>query len=425
MTSLSAQVRDRGYLPLTLSSHPVGSAQDLLIHVDPVTPGHTNEQVAELFSLKRQVQNLPVVHGERPMGLINRSLFHNMMAKPYYPELYSRQSCIAFMDKNPLVVETDTRIDTLMALAVQTGEKVFADGFIVVDGGCYRGVGQVLDLMRAMNELQARQHRQLVDSIDYASTIQSSLLKSSRQALNRSLPDRHWVLWQPRDTVGGDIFHCLTLEDGFLVSVFDCTGHGVPGAFMTLIAGAALERAIARHGHDDPALLLASMNRYIKQTLSQHDIAQRSQALPDNSDDGLEGVILRGYPSAGYVLHTGARMPLIHVRTEGEGQAEIIRSERCGVGYMATPSGQVWRNQRLEMAAGQRLYLASDGVIDQIGGPRRIAFGKKRLLQCLLDTRTLDMAGQKNAFMQCFIDYRGRQAPRDDLTLLALQWPDE
>ncbi|MBK1672052.1 serine/threonine protein phosphatase [Ectothiorhodospira shaposhnikovii] len=413
----------RSPVPEDLPRQPMASARDLLIPVDPVTPNHTNEQIARIFSLKRQVQNLPVVHGERPMGLINRSLFHNMMARPYYPELYSRQSCIAFMDKNPLVVEADTPIDTLTVLAVQTGEKVFADGFILVEGGRYQGVGQVMDLMRAMNDLLARQHRQLVDSIDYASLIQSSLLKSSRQALAHGFPDAHWVLWQPRDTVGGDIFQCINLADGFLVAVFDCTGHGVPGAFMTLIAGAALERAIARHGHDDPSALLASMNRYIKQTLSQHGASCQTQALPDNSDDGLEGVILRGFLHAGHVIHAGAGMPLIHIRPEGEGHGQVIRSERRGVGYAATPVDQRWQNQRLDLMPGQRLYLVSDGVIDQIGGPRRIAFGKSRLVQCLLDTRALDMAGQKDAFARCFTDYRGQQAQRDDLTLLALQWP--
>ncbi|MCG5513911.1 SpoIIE family protein phosphatase [Ectothiorhodospira shaposhnikovii] len=423
MTASPVQCQDGDNLPSALSRHFIGSAQDLLIHVDPVTPGHTNEQIAQIFSLKRQLQNLPVVHGERPMGLINRSLFHNMMAKPYYPELYSRQSCIAFMDKNPLVVDVDTSIDTLTALAVQTGEKVFADGFILVEDGCYRGVGHVLDLMQAMNDLQARQHRQLVDSIDYASLIQSSLLKSSRQALADRFPNAHWVLWQPRDTVGGDIFQCFNLADGFLVAVFDCTGHGVPGAFMTLIAGAALERAIASHGHDDPALLLASMNRYIKQTLSQHSASSRSSEHPDNSDDGLEGLIVRGFPDAGHVLHAGARMPLIRIRPEGGGHGEVIRSERRGVGYAATPVDHEWRNQRLDMAPGQRLYLASDGVIDQIGGRRRIAFGKKRLVQTLLETRALDMSGQKHVFMQAFNEYRGRQVLRDDLTLLALLWP--
>ncbi|MCG5516747.1 MULTISPECIES: SpoIIE family protein phosphatase [unclassified Ectothiorhodospira] len=399
-------------------------ARDLLVHVEPAHPDHTNEDIAARFAADRSLQNLPVTFGRRPMGLINRSLFHNMMAKPFYPELYSRQSCIAFMDKSPLVADAGLAIHQLTALAIQAGEKVFADGFILVEDGEYVGVGQMLDLMQAMTELQERQHRQLRESIDYASILQASLLKPSCQALKDALPERHWLCWRPRDVVGGDFYHFLPLSDGFLLGVFDCTGHGVPGAFMTLIAVAALERALAEQGTDDPAALLQAMNRRIKQSLNQQGDCDCSTRRLEDSDDGLDGAILRFYASSHQACYAGAHMPLFRVTQGAEPSCEQIKGDRAGVGYTGTHWDQAWGNQTLECHPGERLYLVSDGVIDQIGGDKRIAFGKKRLRQCLLETHHLTLPEQGRALEKALDDYRGEESPRDDITLIALALPD-
>ncbi|MGC9457894.1 MAG: SpoIIE family protein phosphatase [Halothiobacillaceae bacterium] len=395
-------------------------ARDLLIEAPSVTASYTNEAVMELFARNRSLQNLPVVHEGRPMGLINRALFHNMMAKPYYPELYSRHSCIAFMDKSPLLVETGESIQAVTAKAVHTGEKVFSDGFIIVEDGQYRGVGQVLDLMRAMMGLQARQHRQLMDSIEYASVIQHSLLKPSEQALGHSLTGAHWLVWRPRDTVGGDIFHVVEVEDGFLVALFDCTGHGVPGAFMTLITGAAFDRAVTRHGVDDPAALLGSMNRHIKRQLNQHE--SKGTDLMANSDDGLDGVIVRYWSEQRRLCYAAARQPLFHVSRleDGFAQCESHKGERHGVGYANTPADYQWHNHELGVDPGDRIYLVSDGVTDQIGGPRQIGFGKRRLKQFLAQSHKLGMREQKIAFEELFDNWRGSQPARDDVSIIGL-----
>lgn len=398
-------------------------ARDLLVHVEPAHPEHTNEDIAQRFAADRSLQNLPVTFGQRPMGLINRSLFHNMMAKPFYPELYSRQSCIAFMDKSPLVADAGLAIHELTSLAIQAGEKVFADGFILVDEGEYVGVGQMLDLMQAMTELQERQHRQLRESIDYASILQASLLKPSCQAMRDALPEQHWLCWRPRDVVGGDFYHFLSLPDGFLLGLFDCTGHGVPGAFMTLIAVAALERALAEQGADDPAALLQAMNRRIKQSLNQQGEGDCNTRRLENSDDGLDGAILRYFASTHQACFAGAQMPLFRLTPSAEAPCEQVKGDRAGVGYTATHRDQAWQNQTLECRPGDRLYLVSDGVIDQIGGDKRIAFGKKRLRQCLLETRHLSLPEQGQALERALDEYRGEESPRDDITLIALALP--
>ena len=393
-------------------------AGDLLIEARAVTPEFSNAEIMGLFAQKASLQNLPVLHDDgRPLGLINRNLFHSNMTKPYYPELYSQKSCITFMDKDPLVVEATVRIEQLTALAVEAGDKVFTDGFIIVREGKYQGIGQVLDLMHAMTELQARQHRLLMESIEYASVIQQSIMKPARLALENHYPDNHWLIWEPRDVVGGDLFQFIPTEDGFLAVLFDCTGHGVPGAFMTLIAESALEQAIAQHGNRDPAALLAAVNQHIKRVLNQH---ATSQGVRENSDDGLDGLIVRFDRDRHELTFASAHNPLLILDRAGDAPMRSFAGDRKGVGYASTPMDAVWQNQTIPIQAPSRLFMLSDGVIDQIGGAKRIAFGKRRLGDFLTGQRHTPMSEQADAFRTFFARYQGTEARRDDLTLLAL-----
>lgn len=391
-------------------------AGDLVIEARAISPDFRNEEVLALFGQQSSLTHLPVLMADgRPLGLINRNIFHSMMTKPFYPELYSQKSCITFMDKEPLIVEANLRIEQLTALAVEAGDKVFTDGFIIVQEGKYLGIGQVLDLMHAMTELQARQHRQLVESIEYASVIQQSLLKPSEIALEQTLPDNHWLIWQPRDVVGGDIFHFSQREDGFLAILFDCTGHGVPGAFMTLIAESALEQALNQLGDRDPAALMAAINQHIKHALNQHQDGNR-----ENSDDGLDGLILRYEHSQRQITYAGAHSVLYCLSIENDAPITLHTGDRKGVGYASTPLNFKWHNHTIAVDEPSRVFMLTDGVIDQIGGPRKIAFGKKRLTQFFTEQRQVGMPLQKQRFLEIFGQYQGTQTRRDDVTLLAL-----
>lgn len=391
-------------------------AGDLVIEARAISPDFRNEDVLALFGQQSSLTHLPVLMADgRPLGLINRNIFHSMMTKPYYPELYSQKSCITFMDKEPLIVEANLRIEQLTALAVETGDKVFTDGFIIVQDGKYLGIGQVLDLMHAMTELQARQHRQLVESIEYASVIQQSLLKPSEIALEQTLPDNHWLIWQPRDVVGGDIFHFSQREDGFLAILFDCTGHGVPGAFMTLIAESALEQALNQLGDRDPAALMTAINQHIKHALNQHQDGNRQ-----NSDDGLDGLILRYEHTRRQISYAGAHSLLYCLSIENDTPISLHTGDRKGVGYASTPLDFKWHNHSIAIDEPLRIFMLTDGVIDQIGGPRKIAFGKKRLTQFFTEQRQVGMSLQKQRFIETFGHYQGTQIRRDDVTLLAL-----
>jgi signal transduction histidine kinase/ActR/RegA family two-component response regulator len=121
-----------------------------------------NRMVLSIFNRRPDLVSLPVIdtNSQRPIGLINQSILMSSLAKPFYKEIYLDRSCLSFMDKDPLVVEVGTPLQELSILIAGAGEKVVADGFVIVSDGCYLGVGSVQDVLRVMAEVhQKHSHR--------------------------------------------------------------------------------------------------------------------------------------------------------------------------------------------------------------------------------------------------------------------------
>lgn len=398
-----------------------GFAKDLLMETPVASPDHTTEDVLQIFTENAGVVALPVVEGSQPIGLINRNLFMDNLAKPFRREVFARKSCIAFMDKSPLVVNQDTSLQDLSFMAVDAGSKALNDGFIITDDGAYRGVGTGYDLMRALSTLQAHKNRLVMESIDYASLIQKSYLRPFRVQMQAALSD-HFMYWAPRDVVGGDFYHFAHYADGYFAAVIDCTGHGVPGAFMTMIMATSLDQLLAEDNCRDPAALLGLMNATVKETLGQFGRKEVPTEASDEvlTDDGMDAAFLWVEPAQRRLVYSGARTP-VYLSLPGEDEIVQLDGDRKGVGYRDTPVGYRWTNQEIELPDACCVYLSSDGIVDQIGGERRIAFGKKRLKQLLHDHRHLPMAEQENAIVQAFLAYQGNEERRDDVTLFGFR----
>jgi serine phosphatase RsbU (regulator of sigma subunit) len=320
------------------------------------------------------------------------------------------------MDRAPLVVEASTPVELLVHRAVTWGAKVLKDGFITVQEGRYVGIGTGFALLEAMSSLEAEKTRQLMASIEYASMIQRSHLGPSDEALARAAPD-HAIAWEPRDVVGGDCYFFRQTPAGLFGAVLDCTGHGVPGAFMTLIALSFLDQQVGPQACD-PGETLAALDVHIKRVLGQ-DLGPAGLDRADHSDDGLDGVCLLLHADGGSVSFAGARLPLFLAR-EGAAEAAIFDGDRMSVGYHDTPPGHRWTTQRLPVRPGDLLAVATDGAFDQIGGPKRIGFGRRRLAALIGAHRGHPASTLPGAFRAAFDAWQGSEARRDDVTLFAL-----
>ncbi|GFM36561.1 SpoIIE family protein phosphatase [Desulfovibrio psychrotolerans] len=262
--------------------------------------------------------------------------------------------------------------------------------------------------LRNLNEAQARQH----ESIEYASVIQNAFLPA--EATLHELFAEHFLLWSQRDTVGGDAYWVRRARDGFFVAVVDCTGHGVPGAFMTLIVHSLFERLDTDALRADPAGVIGAMNRAIRGALAQ----DRANSL---SDDGMDCTVLFVDEAARTLHFAGARHSLFMLPAGihgGDGEGVEIRGDRCGVGYVRTPEDYVYTNHVLPLQAGTRYYCLTDGLTDQVGGANGLPFGKSRFLSFIRENGNVPLARQRTLLEATLKEYMGRETRRDDVTVL-------
>ncbi|MEH0875434.1 SpoIIE family protein phosphatase [Pectobacterium cacticida] len=399
--------------PITHSrSHIRGTpiARDLCIPLPNVSPDADNATVLQLFNQNKEWVSLPVVEEGRPFGLINRHIFLSQMSRPFYRELYDKKSCIAFMDKNPLIVDALAPLHDVANQTVITGDKSLTDGFMITENGRYIGIGLGIDLIKAVSDMHLRQHQQIMQSIEYASVIQAAMLTASTQTMSQTLTD--WCLaWEPRDCVGGDYYAFKTYPHGWLAVVADCTGHGVPGAFMTLIFSSALEQSLTQCGPMLPALLLQAINRHIKDTLGQRSEADQLSI----SNDGCDAMMVFYDMTRNTLTFSGARMPAFMLQ-RNTGQLMPLQCDRMGIGYTETPYDYQWSSYELPIQDNDIFFTTTDGLTDQIGGERRIMFGKRRLEEHLRHYQNQPMSELANQLLSVHKIYQGDQTRRDDLT---------
>ena len=414
----------RSFVPLSaIKPGTIPAARDIMIESPVVSPIQTNHDIHKIFAENPQLIGLPVVENEVAIGLINRNIFMDSIARPFHREVYGKKSCIAFMDKTPLMVEQGTSIQDLSFLVVDAGKKALNDGFIIVEKGLYRGMGTGHDLVRVVSNMQAQKNHIVMESIGYASVIQKSYLRSSRDDMNAALTD-HFMHWEPRDVVGGDYYYFSKFDDGFFAAIIDCTGHGVPGAFMTLIMASTLDHVLTHEKRQDPAGILSMMNKMVKVSLGQ--VSEKVESIigepveddEARSDDGMDASFLWFDMNRNVMTYAGAKTPLFVCSEKG---LAILDGDRKGVGYADTPMGFSWQNKEVALNKGDCVYVTTDGIIDQIGGKKNIAFGKKRLCELIESNRHLSMAAQRDAIMDAFYQYQGGHSRRDDITIFGFR----
>jgi len=265
---------------------------------------------------------------------------------------------------------------------------------------------------QAIENAQARLNEAfevISSSITYAARIQRSVLPDV--SILDAVTQDHFVLWEPRDRVGGDMYWVGAWGEGCLVILADCTGHGVPGAFMTLIVIGALERALKEVPAGKLGHLIARVHQFVQVSLGQH--YER-----DGSDDGLElgGIFFEmGAPQFTFV---GARFDLFQVI---DGEIYTVKGTKAGLGYRGIPYAQAYEEVKVPHETGAQLYLKTDGYTDQVGGENRRMFGNKRFKALLLEIQDCPMAEQKQRLEKALLDYQGAEGRRDDVSIIGFQ----
>lgn len=254
-----------------------------------------------------------------------------------------------------------------------------------------------------------RTNRNIVDSLNYARTIQEAILPNKMRFVE-SFED-YFVLYQPRDIVSGDFYWLDTRGSHLIFSVVDCTGHGVPGGFMSMMGNDYITQIITDNQVNSPAEALSLLNRRIQIALKQTEDSE--------SRDGMDLALCAVDTHSLQMEYAGANNPVYIIR---KGRIIILEPTKESIAGGGRTTDKTFELQLFQLQKGDQVYLFSDGYMDQFGGDRRKKMGYKRFRELLLKNSTLPMEKQKQKLIKFFNQWRGDIKQIDDICILGLRF---
>lgn len=264
--------------------------------------------------------------------------------------------------------------------------------------------------LREQKEIVEAQHEHITEGIEYAKNIQMAILPSEVE-LKEAFND-HFVLYSPKETVGGD-FYWMFQEDGIVwAAAVDCTGHGVSGAFMSMIGSDLLNQIVIEKRIREPELILAEMDKGIELAFAQ-------SAKEFESDQGMDVALVRIDTATNKVDFAGALRPIYAMH-----KGELIEHEgdRLAVSSSQNDEQKKFTRISIELSPGDTIYLSSDGFADQFGGPKGKKFMTRRLKDIITENHHLNMEDQRSAFKKALDEWKGTDFSQiDDIVIFGIR----
>lgn len=267
--------------------------------------------------------------------------------------------------------------------------------------------GSDITLRRQAEEKVRKQKESIESSIKYAKRIQNAVLPS-RERINNVLQD-HFIMFRPRDIVSGDFYWINEIGNKTYIVAADCTGHGVPGAFMSML-GISLLNEIINKGHCTKASeILNELRSRVKITLSQTGKDREAK-------DGMDMALCIIDKETLMMHYAGAYNPLYLVRNN-----ELItyKADRMPIGIYIREK-ESFTNYEIQLLEGDKFYIFSDGYPDQFGGEKGMKLSSKNLKQKIMSVQNLPMLAQKAAFENFFDEWKGKLDQVDDIVLIGI-----
>ena len=349
----------------------------------------------------------------------NDSIFSDQLAQKLFniqfsADQYKKQSEIErlALEQKALEQETARQRNFNIALAIAIGAVVLVLVLVSVNNKKVKRLNSQLkeqkDELAERNariedqqQLLLKQQKQIADSISYAQRIQSVLLPTDKEFA--SVFEDSFIYYKPRNVVSGDYFWQMDCEGFQVIVVADCTGHGVPGAFMSMLGICALH-GIVGHGEHDAGEILNQLRNIIKTLLRQ------TSADDSNPKDGMDIAILVVDRNQKYLEYSGGNIPLIYIR---DGELNEIKPSRNPIG--------VYRNEvpftstRLDLKPGDRIYLSSDGYSSQFREGDKAKIKMSGYKNILMKIHKLPMAEQSKRLDEELLAWQGSIGQVDDI----------
>lgn len=263
---------------------------------------------------------------------------------------------------------------------------------------------QVVESKKRIEE----QNEEILDSITYAKRIQQALLTDNN--LIHQYKNNLFVFYQPRDIVSGDFYWMAEINSYKIIVAADCTGHGVPGALMSMVGSTLLNKIILERKITQPKKILESLDEEIKLALKQYN--------DDATRDGMDVCLVCIDEKRAELIYAGAMRPLFQVRDKTLIEYEATKHAIGGYSYGKTKE---FSETKITLHRGDRFYLFSDGYADQFGGEKGKKFMLKNFKSLLLSSSDLEMQNQKDLLSATYNSWKGVLPQIDDVMVIGIK----
>lgn len=254
-------------------------------------------------------------------------------------------------------------------------------------------------------------HKDIKDSINYAKRIQEAILPL-RDTISHYLKN-YFILYKPKDIVAGDFywFHALPEENAVLIAAIDCTGHGVPGAFMSMIGNEQLSKIINEKSISRPDLILNELHKGIRSALKQDQTQGETR-------DGMDIALCKVYMRENYIEFAGAMRPLWIVRNN---ELIEVKADKQPIGGLDADYRKPFTNNKVDVFKNDSIYMFTDGFADQFGGEKGKKFMLKNFLKLLLECNREKMSEQENILNEKIEAWKGPHEQVDDVLVIGIK----
>jgi ligand-binding sensor domain-containing protein/serine phosphatase RsbU (regulator of sigma subunit) len=260
----------------------------------------------------------------------------------------------------------------------------------------------------SQKDIIEHKNRDITDSINYAKTLQEAVLPP-QQVFKKFLKDT-FIIYMPKDIVSGDFYWIEKRGDNVMLSVADCTGHGVPGAFMSIIGHNGLNQAVNEHRLLKPSIILNYLNLSVNETL--HKAAEGASVR-----DGMDMVLCNFNTKTLELEYSGAHNPLFII---SKGELIELKADRMAIGQF-TDEPKSFTNHTHQLQPGDTFYMFSDGIVDQFGGEKGKKFKKAQLRELLQTLGHLPMEEQKTRILAHYKQWMGNHEQVDDMCIIGVK----
>ena len=248
-------------------------------------------------------------------------------------------------------------------------------------------------------------HKHITDSINYAKTIQQALL-TTRELIDSYLDD-YFILFKPKEQVSGDFYYLNKIENQIIIIAADCTGHGVPGAFLTMLGITYLHEIVRRKDAENPGEALDILRQRFKRTF---------RTFGSENKNGLDIAFCTINLKTNLLQYAGANSPLIIIRKN-----ELIeyKATRNPIGFY--PKEKKFENNLIKLQKNDILYLFSDGFHDQFGGKHNMKFMKRKFKNLLHKIHKLPMKQQRTQLIEAYKKWKHKNQQTDDILIIGIR----